>query len=149
MTASKYAYLGGFVGTSNVYAGYMTGMSCLGTQAHSFIMSFEDVSDVEHSRKLDGVDILEKALEYRNQLNWSNTILSELYAFVSYATAYPDSFAGLVDSYNSKISGIPNFILVALCLDDLGHKAQSIRLDSGDLADLSIFAKNMFKEIGE
>jgi nicotinate phosphoribosyltransferase len=31
ITASKYAYLGGFVGTSNVYAGYLTGMSCLGT----------------------------------------------------------------------------------------------------------------------
>ena len=141
-TASKYAYLGGFVGTSNVYAGYLTGMSCLGTQAHSFIMSFEDESDVEHARKLDGVDLLEKALEYRNEkLKWTNTILSELYAFVSYATAYPDSFAGLVDSYNTKISGIPNFLIVALCLADLGYKAQSIRLDSGDLAELSIFAK--------
>lgn len=122
MTASKYAYLGGFVGTSNVYAGYMTGMSCLGTQAHSFIMSFEDESDVQHARTLDGVDLLDKALEYRNdKLNWPNTILAELYSFVSYACAYPDSFAGLVDTYDSKVSGIPNFLIVALCLADLGH----------------------------
>lgn len=150
ITASKYAYLGGFVGTSNVYAGYLTGMSCLGTQAHSFIMSFEEEDDVKHGRILDGVDLLEKALEYRNdKLKWTNTILSELYAFVSYAVAYPDSFAGLVDSYNSKLSGIPNFIIIALVLADLGHKAQSIRLDSGDLAELSIFAKKMFKEVGD
>ena len=47
MTASKYAFLGGFDATSNVYAGYLSGIPCNGTQAHSFIMSFESEEDIE------------------------------------------------------------------------------------------------------
>jgi nicotinate phosphoribosyltransferase len=31
MMASKYSYLGGFVGTSNVYAGFLTGVPLVGT----------------------------------------------------------------------------------------------------------------------
>ena len=42
-------------------------------------------------------------------------------------------------------------MIVSLALHELGYSVdnQSIRLDSGDLAGLSIFAKNMFKEIGD
>ena len=39
-------------------------------------------------------------------------------------------------------------MLVSLSLSDLGYTPLSIRLDSGDLAGLSIFAKQLFKEIG-
>ena len=121
--ASKYSYLGGFFGTSNCYAGYLTGIPVLGTCAHSYVMSFEKESDIATSRKLDGVDILEKALEYRTQLGWTDTVLAELYAFVSFAVAYPDAFGSLVDSYSTMKSGVKNFLLCALVLDDLGHKA--------------------------
>jgi nicotinic acid phosphoribosyltransferase len=38
--------------------------------------------------------------------------------------------------------------LVSLVLQDLGYTPMSIRLDSGDLAELSKFAKNLFKEVG-
>jgi len=31
MTASKYSYLGGFIGTSNVYAGFLYGVPLVGT----------------------------------------------------------------------------------------------------------------------
>ena len=41
LTASKYAFMGGFSATSNVYAGYLYGIPLAGTCAHSFIMSFE------------------------------------------------------------------------------------------------------------
>ena len=46
MTASKYSYLGGFDGTSNVYAGYKYGIPISGTHAHSFVMSFSSLSDL-------------------------------------------------------------------------------------------------------
>lgn len=58
MIASKYSYMAGFEGTSNVYAGYLSGVPVSGTQAHSFIMSFESEEDIEHSRTLDGIDLL-------------------------------------------------------------------------------------------
>jgi nicotinate phosphoribosyltransferase len=44
-------------------------------------------------------------------------------------------------------SGIPNFCAVALALHDLGYKASGIRLDSGDLAYLSIEARKVFQAI--
>jgi nicotinate phosphoribosyltransferase len=68
---------------------------------------------------------------------------------VSFGTAYPTTFSSLVDSYSTKESGIKNFLLVGLALSDLGYQPLSIRLDSGDLADLSKFAKSLFKETGE
>ena len=58
MTASKYAYLGGFNGSSNVYNGFLTGTPCAGTCAHSFIMSYEKEDDIKDARVLDGVDLL-------------------------------------------------------------------------------------------
>ena len=85
MTASKYSYLGGFHGTSNVYSGYLAGVPALGTQAHSFIMSFEKEEDIAHSRVLEGVDLLERTLQYREQLGWTETNMGELYAFVAFA----------------------------------------------------------------
>ena len=45
LTASKYAYLGGFEATSNVQAGFKYGVPIAGTLAHSMIMSFEFESD--------------------------------------------------------------------------------------------------------
>ncbi|EMS54141.1 Nicotinate phosphoribosyltransferase [Triticum urartu] len=49
-------------------------------------------------------------------------------------------------------SGVPNFCAVALALNDMGYKAVGIRLDSGDLAYLSIETRKFFcaieKEFG-
>jgi nicotinate phosphoribosyltransferase len=39
MTASKYSYLGGFKGTSNVLAGQLYKVPISGTHAHSFVQS--------------------------------------------------------------------------------------------------------------
>jgi len=156
LSASKYSYLGGFVATSNLQAGFLFDIPVAGTQAHSFIMAHETEGDIKHSRMLkrkDGtgepVDLLPAALAYRTELGWTDTILKELYAFVSFATVYPGSFAALVDSYSTKDSGIKNFIVVSLALADLGYHALSIRLDSGDLADLSKYAKQLFNEVAD
>ena len=118
------------------------------------IMSFENESDCEHSRVLktqDGkeVDLLVESLAYREKLGWTGTQLKELYAFVSFAISYPTTFSSLVDSYSTKESGLKNFMLVSLALSDHGYIPLSIRLDSGDLAELSIHAKHLFKTIGE
>ena len=46
-------------------------------------------------------------------------------------------------------SGVPNFCAVALALNDLGYQARGIRLDSGDLAYLSIQVRNIFKAVAK
>ena len=135
--------MGGFTATSNVYAGYLYGLPVAGTCAHSFIMSFESEDDINESRMLspkaggEPVDLLKLSLKYRTELGWNQTVLKELYAFVSFGVAYPNSFASLVDSYNTLESGVKNFLVVCLALTELGYVPLSIRLDSGDLADLS------------
>lgn len=39
-SATKYSYLGGFEGTSNVLAGMKLGIPVVGTMAHSFVTSY-------------------------------------------------------------------------------------------------------------
>ena len=142
--------MGGFVATSNVYAGYLYGIPVAGTCAHSFIMSFESEDDIKESRMLapkaggEPVDLLELCIKYRTELGWNNTVMKELYAFISFAVAYPNQFASLVDSYNTLESGVKNFLICCLALTELGYTPLSIRLDSGDLADLSIKSKALF-----
>ena len=88
--------MGGFIATSNVYAGYLYGIPVAGTSAHSFVMSFEGENDIKESRKLapkaggEAIDLLELCMKYREELGWNNTIFKELCAFVSFAVAYPD-----------------------------------------------------------
>ncbi len=46
LTASSYAYLGGFEGTSNMKAAQIYGIPCIGTMSHAFITSFTSLSEV-------------------------------------------------------------------------------------------------------
>jgi len=65
MIAAKYSYLGGFIGTSNVYSGYVSGIPTMGTMAHSFVMSFEKESDIDKCRMLGDIDLLVESLKIR------------------------------------------------------------------------------------
>lgn len=146
---AKYAIIGTFDGiishlyrsiaTSNTLLGQQSGgqVPVYGTMAHSFIVSYTDDSDLGALRKFKGVDIVERAQHYRKELGWMHTNYSELLAFLSYASANEQGFVALVDTYNTLESGVKNFLVVALVLDELGVRAGGIRLDSGDLSELS------------
>lgn len=73
---------------------------------------------------------------------------TELEAFHSFARVWPDRCVLLVDTYNTLKSGLPNAIQVARALQQQGFKLQGIRIDSGDLAYLSIQARKMLDFAG-
>jgi len=142
MSASKYSYLGGFDATSNILAGALFNIPTKGTHAHSFVTSFTSLDDLPEM-KLNGIDFKKKVLDIRMG-PFAKTNSSELAAFIGYAFACPNGFLALVDTYNTLESGVPNFLLVASVLEELGYKPLGIRLDSGDLAYLSIETRKMF-----
>ncbi|NTU60496.1 MAG: nicotinate phosphoribosyltransferase, partial [Deltaproteobacteria bacterium] len=72
----------------------------------------------------------------------------ELGAFRAYAEVYPDDCLLLVDTVNTLESGVPNAIRVFEELRAKGHRPVGIRLDSGDLAHLSIQAGKMLDAAG-
>lgn len=165
LSASKYAYLGGFDGTSNVLAGKLFHIPVKGTHAHAYISSFSSLSDLKtrtlkHRSSNDedeaqSGDFVETCIRRRDELAVLLDILlqeandGELAAFASYAMAFPDGFTALVDTYEVLRSGLLNFCAVAVALNDFGYVPIGIRLDSGDLAYLSNRARDAFRKIAE
>ena len=74
--------------------------------------------------------------------------MSELDAFRAYADVYPDDCLLLVDTIDTLESGVPNAIKIFEELRQKGHQPRGIRLDSGDLAYLSIQAARMLDKAG-
>ncbi len=151
VSASRYSYVGGFDGTSNVLAGYLFGIPIRGTHAHSYVQSFIGVEDLK-DHTLAGADgkahdFVKKVLEIRAELGFNHTNEGELTSFIAYAQAFPREFLALVDTYDTLKSGVPNFICVALGLLKLGYKPIGIRLDSGDLSYLSKGTRRMLNEM--
>jgi nicotinate phosphoribosyltransferase len=72
----------------------------------------------------------------------------ELEAFRAYADVYPDDCLLLVDTIDTLESGLPNAIRVFEELRREGHEPVGIRLDSGDLAHLSIQAARLLNDAG-
>ncbi len=73
---------------------------------------------------------------------------SELDAFRAYAEVYPDDCLLLVDTIDTLGSGIPNAITVFEELRRRGRRPVGVRLDSGDLAHLSIRSAAMLDKAG-
>lgn len=116
LTATRSAWIGGFAGTSNVYAARHFGLPTSvikGTMAHSLVMSFA----------------------------------SELEAFTAYAHTMPNNALFLVDTYGT-IDGVRHAIEVGQQLRARGFEMIGVRLDSGDLAQLSRRARRMLDEAG-
>ncbi len=81
--------------------------------------------------------------------SWVQMFDSEYEAFCAYAEVYPDNCIFLVDTYNVLKSGVPTAIKVAKeVLAPRGIPLKGIRLDSGDIAYLSIMARKMLDEAG-
>ncbi|EGG16852.1 nicotinate phosphoribosyltransferase-like protein [Cavenderia fasciculata] len=152
MSASRYAYLGGADGTSNVLAHCFFGIPVKGTHAHSFVTSYHSTDDLPDQTIKDANgkshNLLDMALKYLKELD-IKTVTSELVAFVAYARTFPKGFLALVDTYDTLGSGVPNFISVALALNEIGYQALGIRLDSGDLSYLSKESRKMFQQVGQ
>jgi nicotinate phosphoribosyltransferase len=106
LTASRAAYIGGCVGTSNVLAGKLYDIPVRGTHAHSWIMAFPDEKE----------------------------------AFTKFTQAMPNNCYLLVDTYNT-LEGVKNAIKT-------GKKLAGVRLDSGDLAYLSIKTRQLLDHAG-
>ena len=71
----------------------------------------------------------------------------ELAAFRAYAEAMPGNCTFLVDTYDT-LDGVRHAITVGNELRAHGHELAGIRLDSGDLAHLSIEARKLLDEAG-
>lgn len=81
--------------------------------------------------------------------SWVQMFDSEFEAFKAYAQIYPENCVFLADTYNVLKSGVPNAIKTAReVLAPMGIRPKGIRLDSGDIAYLSIKAREMLDEAG-
>ncbi|NLX05637.1 MAG: nicotinate phosphoribosyltransferase [Phycisphaerae bacterium] len=106
LLAARASFIGGCVGTSNVHAARTLGIKPVGTQAHSWIMSYDD----------------------------------EFQAFQAYADVFPQNTICLIDTYDTMEG--------ARTAARLGHVLKGVRLDSGDLVQLSHKVRCVLDEAG-
>ncbi|MGD9382629.1 MAG: nicotinate phosphoribosyltransferase, partial [Desulfobacterales bacterium] len=71
----------------------------------------------------------------------------ELVAFSAYSKTFPDNSIFLIDTYNT-IDGAENAVTVAKQMKENGHSLVGVRLDSGDMADLSKKVRKIFDDAG-
>lgn len=155
INSARYSYIAGFDGTSHVLAGAMYGIPVSGTHAHSFVMRFIDLTDVSDTLVVQNLKDIAKpcknfkqyVLDIHARVCETPTHSGELGAFIQYAYAFPSKFLALVDTYNTLESGVLNYCSVAIALIELGYQPLGIRLDSGNLATLSITIDEIFTRL--
>jgi nicotinate phosphoribosyltransferase len=79
--------------------------------------------------------------------SWVMAFENEEEAFLQYAKALPDACIFLVDTYNT-LEGVRKAIAVGKWLQSQGKSLLGIRLDSGDLAQLSIQSRKLLDDAG-
>jgi len=72
---------------------------------------------------------------------------SELDAFRAYAATFPDNTIFLIDTYDT-LAGARNAATIALEMQTSGHKSLGVRLDSGDMLELSRDVRRILDEAG-
>jgi len=118
VAGARAALIGGADFSSNVGISHVLGYPPKGTHAHSMVQLFIALGKTEED------------------------------AFREFADMYPDECILLVDTINTLESGVPNAIKVFRELKKKGHKPIGVRLDSGDLAYLSIKTAMMLDKAG-
>ncbi len=112
------ALIGGADFSSNVGVSHMLGYPPKGTHAHSMVQMFMALG------------------------------MSEEEAFEEFANLYPADTILLVDTVNTLENGVPNAIKVFEKMKKKGQKPLGVRLDSGDLAYLSIQTAKQLNDAG-
>ena len=79
--------------------------------------------------------------------SWVMSFDTEMDAFETYAEVMPNNCVFLVDTYDT-IEGVKKAVEVGKKLREKGHEMMGVRLDSGDLAYLSIEARKVLDEGG-
>lgn len=79
--------------------------------------------------------------------SWVMAFDTELESFEAYARAMPNNVVFLVDTYDT-LEGVRHAVEVGKKLRAMGHDLAGVRLDSGDLAYLSIEARRILDEAG-
>jgi nicotinate phosphoribosyltransferase len=79
--------------------------------------------------------------------SWVMSFDNEMQAFQAYAEAMPNNAVFLVDTYDT-LEGVRHAIVAGRMLRERGHRLGGVRLDSGDLAWLSIEARRLLDEAG-
>ena len=79
--------------------------------------------------------------------SWVMSFASELESFQTYAEALPNNCVFLVDTYNT-LDGIRHAAIVGQWLREHGHELVGVRLDSGDLAWLSMEGRKILDDAG-
>lgn len=79
--------------------------------------------------------------------SWVMSYPTERAAFEAYTEAMPNNCIFLVDTYDT-IEGVREAIRMGLQLRSQGHEMLGVRLDSGDLAQLSIESRKLLDEAG-
>jgi nicotinate phosphoribosyltransferase len=74
--------------------------------------------------------------------SWVMAFDDELHAFEAYAQAMPNNCVFLVDTYDT-LQGVRHAVEVGRTLRERGHEMAGVRLDSGDLAYLSVEARKI------
>ncbi|MGB0865712.1 MAG: nicotinate phosphoribosyltransferase, partial [Granulosicoccaceae bacterium] len=115
---TRAALIGGADYSSNVGVSQQMGLPARGTHAHSMVQVYMALG------------------------------MGEFDAFRAYAKAYPNQCLLLVDTVDTLGSGVPNAIRVFEELRASGYEPVGVRLDSGDLAYLSIQVANLLDAAG-
>ena len=79
--------------------------------------------------------------------SWIMCFENEIDAFDTYAKYMPNNCVLLVDTYNT-LAGVKNAVCIGKKLKERGYELGGIRLDSGDLAYLSIEARKVLDDNG-